>query len=69
MPHHTEQDTFPDGNQLQRQQLQKQRQQQQLQQQQRLYLAPGAELPEKQHQSKHNPISEASEFASRSCDQ
>jgi hypothetical protein len=47
------------GQQLQQQQLQKQRQQQQLQQQRPPFATPGAELPEKQHQSKHNPVSEA----------
>ena len=65
MTHETGRDS---GYQIQRQQLQKQRQQQQLQQQQRPYLAPGAELPEKQHQSKHNPISESRQFDSHSCD-
>ena len=69
MPHHTELDTFPGDNQLQRQQLQKQRQQQQEQQQQHPHFALGRELEEKQHQSKHNPISEASQSTSHSCDQ
>jgi hypothetical protein len=53
---------------LQRQQHQKQRQQQQLQQE-HPYVAPGRALPEKQHQSKHNPISESGQFDSHSCDQ
>jgi hypothetical protein len=66
MTHETDRDS---GYQIQQRQHQKQRQQQQLQQQQRPYIAPGAELPEKQHQTKHNPISEASKFASHSCDQ
>ena len=66
MTHETNRDS---GYQIQRQQHQKQRQQQQLQQQQRAYIAPGGELPEKQHQVKHNPVSEASKFASHSCDQ
>jgi hypothetical protein len=57
-----------DQNQLQRQQHQKQRQQQQLQQE-HPYVAPGRALPEKQHQSKHNPISESAQFDSHSCDQ
>ena len=54
-----------DQNQLQRQQ----RQQQQQRQQEHPYLAPGRALPEKQHQSKHNPISESVQFDSHSCDQ
>jgi hypothetical protein len=53
------------GYQVQRQQLQKQRQQQQLQQEQRPFFAPGTALPEKQHQSKHNPVSEAPHHGSR----
>ena len=58
------------GYQIQRRQLQRQRQQQQLQQQRRPFSAPGAELPEKQHQSKHNPVSEAARDGSQlSCDQ
>jgi hypothetical protein len=59
------------GYQIQRQQHQKQRQQQQLQlqQEQHPYSAPGRDLPEKQHQSKHNPISEITQFDSYSCDQ
>jgi hypothetical protein len=55
--------------QVQQRQQQKQRQQQQLQQEQQPYVAPGAELPEKQHQSKHNPVSEALEGVSHNCDQ
>jgi len=55
--------------QIQQRQHQKQRQQQQLQQEQRPYFAPGVELPEKQHQSKHNPVSEASQDVSYSWDQ
>ena len=55
--------------QIQRRQHQKQRQQQQQEGQQHPHIALGRELPEKQHQTKHNPISEASEFASHSCDQ
>ena len=57
----------PDQNQLQRQQHQKQRQQQR--QQEHPYLAPGRALPEKQHQSKHNPVSEALKGVAHSCDQ
>jgi len=57
------------GYQIRQQQHQKQRQQQQLQQEQRPYSAAGAELPEKQHQSKHNPISETTQFYPHSCDQ
>jgi hypothetical protein len=55
--------------QIQRQQHQKQRQQQQLQQDLRPYFTPGAELPEKQHQSKHNPVSEALHSISLGGDQ
>ena len=51
-----------DQNQMQRQQYQKQRQQQQQQEQVHPYMAPGRALPEKQHQSKHNPISESGQF-------
>jgi hypothetical protein len=54
---------------IQRQLHQKQRQQQQLQQQQRPYAAPGADLPEKQHQSHHNPVTETSKDASHNSDQ
>ena len=58
-----------DQNQLQRQQHQKQRQQQQQQLQQHSYGAPGRALPEKQHQSKHNPVSKAAQNGSQhSCD-
>ena len=54
-------------HQIQRRQHQKQRQ---LQQEQQVpYLAPGEGLPEKQHQSKHNPISETLRFAPHNCDQ
>jgi hypothetical protein len=60
----------PDGYQVQRQQHQKQRQQQQQQQElQHRHIAPGRGLPEKQHQPKHNPISETARFDSHSCDQ
>jgi hypothetical protein len=62
----------PDGQQVQRRQHQKQRQQQQQQQeqqQQHPYIAPGSALPEKEHQSKHNLISETARFDSHSCDQ
>ena len=61
--------TVLDQNQLQRQQHQKQRQQRQQQQQEYPYVALGRALPEKQHQSKHNPISESRQFDSHSCDQ
>ena len=57
------------GYQIQRRQHQKQRQQQQQQQQEHPYVAPGRALPEKQHQSKHNPISESGQFNSHNCDQ
>jgi hypothetical protein len=54
-------------HQNQRRQHQKQRQ---LQQEQQVpYLAPGGGLPEKQHQSKHNPVSEVPQMGSDSCDQ
>ena len=66
MTHETGRDS---GYQIQRQQLQKQRQQQQEQEQQHPHFALGRELPEKQHQSKHNPISETTQFHSHSCDQ
>jgi len=69
MPYHTELDTFPDGNKLQRQQYQKQRQQQQQEAQQHPYVTPGRELPDKQHQLRHNPVSEGLQFPSHSCDQ
>jgi transcription initiation factor TFIID subunit TAF12 len=59
----------PDGQQVQRRQHQKQRQQQQQQQQEHPYVAPGSALPEKEHQSKHKPISESAQFDSHSCDQ
>jgi hypothetical protein len=52
-------------HQIQPRQCQKQRQLQQ----QVPYLAPGGGLPEKQHQLKHNPVSEASQMGSHSCDQ
>jgi hypothetical protein len=58
-----------DGYQIQRQQHQKQRQQQQQQLQEHPYLAPGTALPEKQHQAKHNAISESGQFDTYSCDQ
>jgi hypothetical protein len=54
-------------HQIQPRQCQNQRQ---LQQQQQVpYLAPGGGLPEKQHQLKHNPVSEAPQMGSHSCDQ
>ena len=54
--------------QVQQRQHQKQRQQQQQQEQQR-NIVPGSQLPEKEHQSKHNPVSETLEGVSHSCDQ
>jgi hypothetical protein len=54
-------------HQIQRRQHKKQREQQQ--QQQVPYLAPGGRLPENQHQSKHNPVSEASQIGFHNCDQ
>jgi hypothetical protein len=39
------------------------------QDQQHPYLGPGRELPEKQHQSKHNPVSEATKVPQRGADQ
>jgi hypothetical protein len=71
MTHDTERDnrTSDDRYQIQRQQHQKQRQQQQQQLQEHPHVAPGRMLPEKQHQSKHNPISESGQFDSHSCDQ
>jgi hypothetical protein len=59
----------PDGYQVQRRQHQKQLQQQQQQQQEHPRIVPGSALPEKEHQSKHNPISETSRFDSHNCDQ
>jgi hypothetical protein len=53
--------------QIQQRQQQKQRQQQQ--EQQSTYSAPGRALPEKQHQSKHNPISESPPIGVHSCEQ
>jgi hypothetical protein len=61
--------TLLNGNQLQRQQYQKQRQRQQQEGQQDPSVAPSRDLPEKQHQSLHNRISEDSQVASQSCDQ
>jgi hypothetical protein len=55
--------------QVQRFQQQKQRQQQQLQQELRSKIAPSSRLPEKEHQSKHNPVSDASQDPSHSSDQ
>jgi hypothetical protein len=55
------------GYQIQRKQYQKQREQQQ--QHEDSYAAPGREIPEKQHQSKHNPISESGQLGLHSCDQ
>ena len=72
MTHDTERGndrTSDDRYQIQRQQHQKQRQQQQQQQQAHPYVALGRALPEKQDQSKHNPISESGHFASHTCDQ
>jgi hypothetical protein len=70
MTHDTKPCDEIDGYQIQRLQHQKQRQQQQQQQQQEHpYAAAGRALPEKQHQSKHNPISESGPFDSHSCDQ
>ena len=57
----TDETSGDNGYQIQRQQLQKQRQEQQLQQERRPLATPGAELPAKQHQSKHNPVSEAAQ--------
>jgi hypothetical protein len=65
MTHDTEQHTDDVSLQIQLRQHQKQRQQQQ----EHPYVAPDCELPEKQHQSKHNPISESGQFDSHSCDQ
>jgi hypothetical protein len=50
---------FSGENQIQRQQ---QQQQKQRQQNRSSSAAPDRELPEKQHQSKHNPVSEASQL-------
>jgi hypothetical protein len=62
--------TLLDGTQLQRQQYQKQRQQQQQQGGKHHPSVPlSREVQEKQHQSMHNRISEASQLASQSCDQ
>ena len=61
--------TSDDRYQIQRRQHQKQLQQQQQPLQEHPYVAPGRALPEKQHQSKHNPISESRQFDSHSCDQ
>jgi hypothetical protein len=55
------------GEQIRRRQHQKQREQQQ--QRQVPYFAPGRELPEKQHQSKHNPVAEAAQIGLHTCDQ
>jgi hypothetical protein len=56
--------------QTQQRQQQEQRQQQQHQQEQQHPNAGlSRELPEKQHQPKHNPISEATKVAQRTCDQ
>ena len=52
---------------IQRRQYQKQHEQQQ--QQRRPLVTPTRELPEKQHQAKHNPISEALQLGSPSSDQ
>jgi len=56
------------GRELQRQQHQKQRQLQRQQQRQE-QPPPARDLPEKQHQSRHNPISEAFPFQAKSCQQ
>ena len=54
---------------LQRQQLQKQLQQQQQSRQAQPPAAMHTALPEKQHQAKHNPISEMHPIGSHTCDQ
>jgi hypothetical protein len=56
-------------HQIQRRQYQKQRQQQQQERQQHLSIVPGSELPEKQQQSKHNPIAENAQLSTENCDQ
>jgi hypothetical protein len=53
--------------QIQQRQLQKQREQQQ--QQKVPHSAPGGELPWKEHQSKHNTISETAEADAHNCNQ
>jgi hypothetical protein len=61
---------FSGENQIQRQQQQQQQQQQKQRQQHRSSsAAPDRELPEKQHQSKHNPVSEASQLGMFNSDQ
>ena len=54
---------FSGQDQIQRQQQQKQRQQHRSSS-----AAPDKELPEKQHQSKHNPVSQASQLGMFNCD-
>jgi hypothetical protein len=70
MTHDTQQrhDRISSGeHQIQQRQHQKQRQ---LQQQQQVPCsAPDGKLPEKEHQSKHNPVSVASKSGLHSCDQ
>jgi hypothetical protein len=46
-----------------------QHQKQREQQQQVSYFAPREKLPEKEHQTKHNSVSEASQIGFDSCDQ
>jgi hypothetical protein len=57
--------------QIQRRQHQNQRQQQEQQQeqQQHPFIAPGDGLPEKQQQTKHNPISANTQLSTENCDQ
>jgi hypothetical protein len=57
------------GYAIRRQQYQMQRQQQQKQELQHPYIDPGSPLPAKEHQSKHNPVSEMSQFGWHSCEQ
>jgi hypothetical protein len=58
---------------IQRQQHRKQRHQQQQQrhqqEQQHPYVGSGRDLPDKQHQSKHNPVSEVTKAPRRGADQ
>jgi hypothetical protein len=54
-------------HQIQRRQYQKQRQHQE--QQLHPSIAPGSGLPEKQQQSKHNPIAEKAQLSTDNCDQ
>jgi hypothetical protein len=50
-------------------QIQRQQQQKQRQQHRSSSAAPDKELPEKQHQSKHNPVSQASQLGMFNSDQ